>query len=371
MRAPLARRPPALESLESRHLPASGVTASLLANGTLAIVGTPGNDTIVVRETNGTLSIDGLKFSASAAQVHRLWINAGAGNDLVDLRPTEGAGLKVPETILGGAGNDTLFGGAGGDYLDGGPGDNWLDAGSPGEHVVNGWNAYGWAGHGISYHDVAQGDTGTCSFCAALATAARRGVDLADRIHYLGNFTYRVDLFDPGAGAWTTRDVHFDGTMVRTSEGWVTDPVTTFEGKFWTVLYQRAYLELMGFNPMSGNQVANFPGDSPNNALAVVTGTPVRWAGTAVLEPAILRQLLLEGDGVTASIGNAVSSPLLVSDHTYMVDYVFVRGSAWYVRLYNPWGVDGPVQQGANDGFVTLDWGTFAANSDYSAWAER
>jgi hypothetical protein len=375
-----SRRAPSLEDLEGRTLPAVGVTACLLANGTLSIRGTPGNDTIVVRDTNGRLSIDGLKFSVSAARVGRLWIDAGAGNDLVDLRPTEGQGFTAPATILGGAGNDTLYGGVGDDVLyggpgsdtlDGGPGNNWLDAGGPGEHVVNGWNAYGWAANGTSYRDVVQGDTGTCSFCAALATAARRGVDLADRIHYLGHFTYRVRLFDPAADVWTTRDVHFNGRMVQTSgPGWVTDPGTTPEGKFWTVLYQRAYLELMGFNPMNGDQVASFPGDSLNHALAVVTGTPVTCAGSTMLTPVALRQDLLQGDGLSACTGT-VSSPYLIGDHTYMVDNVFVQGTSWYVRLYNPWGMDGGVTQGRNDGLVTLDWATFVANCNYCAWAGR
>ena len=35
----------------------------------------------------------------------------------------------------------------------------------------------------------------------------------------------------------------------------------------------------------------------------------------------------------------------------------------WLVTLRNPWGIDGPVQQGADDGIVSVTWQVFQATT--------
>ena len=74
------RRTLNIERLEDRTVPA-GITGTL-QNGVLTILGTPGDDTIVVRFANKTVSVDGTKIEAEA---NRIVIDAGAGNDVIRL----------------------------------------------------------------------------------------------------------------------------------------------------------------------------------------------------------------------------------------------------------------------------------------------
>ena len=47
----------------------------------------------------------------------------------------------------------------------------------------------------------------------------------------------------------------------------------------------------------------------------------------------------------------------LIEGHAYAV--LAVRGNQ--ITLRNPWGYDGPVQQGADDGIITVSWDIFKA----------
>ena len=75
MSATPRRRRLTLEALESRSLMTAGITATLLEHShTLLILGTSGDDRIVLRTTaNGGISIDGVKISwrTSAARSTR------------------------------------------------------------------------------------------------------------------------------------------------------------------------------------------------------------------------------------------------------------------------------------------------------------
>jgi hypothetical protein len=390
-----ARRPsgpascrPSVEGLEERSVPA--VAATLLPTGTLAITGSLGNDVITVREFSTAIRIDGLRRAFPVAMVTQIQITALSGNDVIDLRthayqqpitvPTVidagdgndtvwgGAG---DDTILGGTGNDRLFGIGGNDTLDGGAGNDFLDAGSSGESTTNGWNAYGWASNGTNRDDIRQGGAGTCAVDAAMASAAASGIDLADRVQYLGNFNYQVTLYNPRTHQPVNEVVPFDGTMVRTTSGRVVDPNTTPEGDYWTVLYQRAYLKLLGYDPMNGNQVAHFPGDYVERPLAIMTGWKVHGMAPSAARPATLQQQLQNGDALEAASVMRPRSGLVVGDHAYMIDDVYQQNGTWFVRLYNPWGVDGYQVQpgGPNDGLIVLSWATFKANYDDYAWA--
>ncbi|WP_316977296.1 tandem-95 repeat protein [Shumkonia mesophila] len=112
-------------------------------------IGGEGVDTLELTDGNDALFLDD-SFSASPTDGPRIsgieTINAGAGNDVVDLTSEQyavgdvtidgGAGNDVlwsgggNDTLLGGEGNDKLYGGAGSDALDGGTGSDTLDGGS-------------------------------------------------------------------------------------------------------------------------------------------------------------------------------------------------------------------------------------------------
>ncbi|HTQ37670.1 MAG TPA: SdrD B-like domain-containing protein [Pirellulales bacterium] len=88
-----------IETLESRQVPATGITASLSA-GVLSITGTPHSDNILISETNGMISIFGLSKSWNAAQVNSLNIKLGTsgkagGNDYVSLNSVANGGNQI------------------------------------------------------------------------------------------------------------------------------------------------------------------------------------------------------------------------------------------------------------------------------------
>lgn len=135
-----------VESLEGRDCP----SYANLTNGILTVVGTGGNDNIVVSRSGNTINAIGLSFNASSVQ--KLVISGGDGDDTITDTTGFGAfiyggtgndtinGGSGNDTIYGGAGNDTIYGragndklvgGGGGDTLDGGAGNNKLIEGSP------------------------------------------------------------------------------------------------------------------------------------------------------------------------------------------------------------------------------------------------
>src|SRR5207245_7231195 len=62
--------------------------------------------------------------------------------------------------------------------------------------------------------------------------------------------------------------------------------------------------------------------------------------------------------------GSGAAAFGLIDGHAYAVLGVRSDGrGGWQVILRNPWGIDGPVLQGANDGIVTVSWQTFQATT--------
>src|SRR5260221_982413 len=78
---------PSLERLETRDVPA--VTVSLSA-GVLTVNGTSGNDSIVLSQSNGRVSIGGVTNTYATSSINSVVVNTGGGNDTVSL-----SGLKT------------------------------------------------------------------------------------------------------------------------------------------------------------------------------------------------------------------------------------------------------------------------------------
>src|SRR5690348_12764821 len=114
---------PTLECLEERTLLTAQLSASL-SSGLLRIEGSAYADTIVVREINNRISVDGVKISVagrgqasvSAASVSRIEVFGNGGNDRIFLNSQAVRGqqaLTRPVTVWGGAGNDLVVAGQG------------------------------------------------------------------------------------------------------------------------------------------------------------------------------------------------------------------------------------------------------------------
>jgi Ca2+-binding RTX toxin-like protein len=155
-----------VEPLEGREVPATAT----LSGSSLIIDGTNSDDSIIVRQANGKISVDGTPIrdrwqqspSIDATRIRQVVIRAQAGNDTINF-----ATLKVPAMVWGGAGNDRIYAGNGDDvaYGDqgndtilGGSGDDWLVGGDGNDQV---WGGAGsdWIS-GDNGNDSLSGDAG-------------------------------------------------------------------------------------------------------------------------------------------------------------------------------------------------------------------
>jgi hypothetical protein len=123
------------------------VLSSVSPGATMTVVGTGIADSIdfAVSGSNIVVTYNGGTFSYASNTVARFYVDAGNGNDNVNL----GDDFSAVVTLLGGAGNDSLTGGLGADSLSGGDGDDVL-IGSDGADTIVGGNGndqlYGNAG---------------------------------------------------------------------------------------------------------------------------------------------------------------------------------------------------------------------------------
>ena len=155
--------------------------------------------------------------------------------------------------------------------------------------------------------------------------------------------------------------VYFDGVWTDN------DPMVADAGSAWVLIYQRAYLQEMGVRWSDPNQSqwADRYGDKfqrADSALTALTGAS-QWhaAGAGGLTRDDLADLKAAVAGRRPTILLTRAGDLdqfgLIDGHAYTVLAVNPdgRGGAT-VTLRNPWGSDGPVKQGADDGVITLSW---------------
>jgi Ca2+-binding RTX toxin-like protein len=277
----------------------------------------------------------------------------GGGRDWID-------GGADSDCLFGETGNDVLIGGSGIDSLWGGDGDDWMEAGSANETAFGGsgvnWNAHAWVVQGPSADDVKQFEAPTCSFLASVSSVTRTGVNLPARIAYLGNFRYSVPLFD--GSRWKTQIVTFDGSTTNA------DPLSAQSGEFWTIIYQRAYIQMVGGDGQSW----------PDRALTALTGRPTQSVVRTINDGDFntLNDALSRGRNVvvaTNSFAWSRSGVLVGNDawtHAYTVTEIRrdSLGRPVSVTVRNPWGTDrgslGALDK-ENDGYITVHWSTFKA----------
>jgi len=106
-----------------------------LKDGLLTIEGTKRSDKLALRLRAGEAGVlqldlgdDGsADYEFARAEVARIELDAGAGDDLVRVDESNGAFSDIPTTIDGGAGADNLAGGSGAELLLGGDGNDSID----------------------------------------------------------------------------------------------------------------------------------------------------------------------------------------------------------------------------------------------------
>lgn len=422
---------PGLEALEARELKTAGFNAT----GDLVIVGTSGPDHVTVDPYGSTAikitsngvgqifqlatmkradlffyGLDGDdSFSNNVASL-RTWAWGGSGKDTllggsnVDHLYGEGNddylagyggkdvldggddndtlyGGNDDDALYGGAGNDKLYGEAGVDALYGQGDDDFLDDGGGWGYVDGGGgndiNAYVTVVNGTSRTDVVQTGGLTCWIDSSMAAVAQTGVNLSQRIQYIGNNYYAVQLFNYSDSANragltpTTEYVRFDGTK------YPVDAQVVSEGETWPLIMQRAVIQAVSrWDPSQSVQSPHEGG--AKDALALITGrTPTDQNPRTLVAFEVLTQAIKLGQATVATTNpdsvNVVSS--LVAKHEYTVvgtstSYEAVQvpllGRIYiatnYVTLRNPWGKDGatPADGNPNDGYVTITMADFS-----------
>ena len=212
-------------SHQRRH--EAGLELARLYDGLLAVEGTNADDRLAVRLQAGNSAIlqvdlgdDGsAELSFPRAEVERLSIDGGNGDDSVRIDESNGVFTDaVATTIDGGNGNDRLVGGAGAVTLRGGNGDDVLIGGAGVETLIGGngddsidgnkGNDVGLLGNGNDTFvwdpgdgsDVVEGQNGT-------DTMLFNGADASERVVLSANGGRLRFFRDPGGVTMDTDDV--------------------------------------------------------------------------------------------------------------------------------------------------------------------
>jgi Ca2+-binding RTX toxin-like protein len=171
-----------------------------LKHGVLTITGTDASDAIALRLQAGEPGVlqvdvgdDGYAdFSFPRADISRIEVDAGEGDDLVRIDESNGSFTdSIPTTIDGGDGNDNLIGGSGAETLIGGYGDDTIDGKKGNDLALMG------AGDDTFVWDPGDGSD-TIEGQAGNDTMRFNGADAAERVALSANGSRLTFLRAPG-----------------------------------------------------------------------------------------------------------------------------------------------------------------------------
>jgi uncharacterized protein with LGFP repeats len=179
------------------------------------------------------------------------------------------------------------------------------------------------------YTGIAQGNAGTCWILASIAEVLKTGVELSQRIVYLGNNQFRVSLFNPDNPNDRQNTHYHTDTEVVTYDGtrFSADPSSP-----WSIVLQRAIIQAISHWDPS-QTITNPHSGGAADALATITGHGGQdVAPTAGGAQETVRQAWAAGRNVVLHTRGTTST--LVASHAYA--FVGMTGNS--VTLYNPWG---------------------------------
>ncbi|TWU07500.1 cadherin domain-containing protein [Stieleria varia] len=242
----------------------------------------------------------------------------------------------------------------------------------------------------LSFDDIQQGRSDTCSFSSALASVARTNFNLASGIRLaeiLGDsqYIFQVRLYREVNNVFepTWIDVPFDETLEPD------DLKSTDRGEFWPALYLRAYLTFS--DAVDGNY------RSMHESMRALTGlghTRLTPDGSVAQAQQMLNALENGSPIMTATRNDSGDFLLettygLVNNHAYTVMGVEINSSSpdgIFVTIRNPWARDtsysfydadgdGNVSlgesydaqygiDGRNDGIIRVPWPVFSQQFD-------
>lgn len=301
-------------------------------------------------------------------------------------------GNEGNDTLNGGTGNDNLYGGTGSDKLYGQDGSDFLDDGSGvanSSEVNDGGTGFNFAAYqtvlgGTTGSDVKQGTQNTCWILSPIASAAQSGINLKDRITYLGNGQYNVKLMHPNGTSF------FEKVSLEGGKYDFEPTPSTSNGipgaESWVILFQRAILKQFVSDVSDPSTYPSFA-TSPSSSLPFLTGRSATFqlaGGTYVGSFGFsdidqVANALAAGKCACAGARQgdfgdflpgviSVASPKICGSHIY--SFVSVDKASKTLVLRNPWGTDvskdkngkilhNMTVSGANDGLITLTYQEF------------
>lgn len=344
-------------------------------NGNDYIVGGAGSD-LLIGDAGNDVIYGGAGINYLYGVEGNDYLQGGAGNEVI----LGGAGNDYllggagNDCLYGEAGNDNLYGEAGKDYLDGGLGLDLMDGGADFDFYRDDFSLKQPVYNGLSLNDINQRWSYTCQTLASLAAGINSGYDFSKNITVKGNNNYDITLFVNGRK--TTERVVFDGTYSDMDPAPATNAAGQNLPEFWTILLQRARLQRYGVdwrqdltkaqwdqaNARSGYRLFNM-----GDAMTMMTGKTASWGSVAWTSPSAMLLALQQGKMVTAYTTNVpqTSAPhanLWMGWHCYAVTKVYYANGTWFVQVYDPFGMDGPMGKpvdGKNDGYITMTWNVF------------
>jgi hypothetical protein len=216
------------ETLEERQVMTAG-PAVYVANGALTILGSAGNDRVVVStNSNGTVAnvnFNGTNIQKSTQGVNRIEFHGGDGNDVFynnTAAPAYAYGENGNDALIGGSGNDVLSGGPGNDALTGNGGNDFLDGGAGNDRL-----------HGDMGNDTLSGGDGNDGLLGGY------GYDIL----YGGNGNDRF-VFHQNAGR-QMKDVNPNDVMIRFADQgsqWSIEEMDTADMAFELLHYRNINL---------------------------------------------------------------------------------------------------------------------------------
>ncbi len=392
-----------VESLEERSLMAANFT-STLSQGVLRIEMTDKSERLTITENDsgklGVVYNDRVMRTLSADKISKIVVLGCGGADRIDLRQVQGISADIDgglgndeiwggsgdDVLKGSAGNDILhgmggddrlFGGLGMDILHGGAGNDWLEAGSAREDAFGEGgrdvNPYLRVVNGLSRDDIHQGGAAVCGFLSSLIQGVRLGVPLAGRIEYKGDYNFTVRLYNADAGKWQDVQVKFDGSIVKDRWGNSMDAVS--EGndevhsvmEFWTIVYQRAYLKMIGCDPMSASSIHQFQGEGPERGMKAVFGPHLHY-GWLDNEDGSAKALQRNFDAGKVLVAwtrpneAKVDTTRFYSSHLYAIVNVETVGGTTWVTVQDPYRQDNPTGQQHEFGRFRITYADFVHN---------
>jgi hypothetical protein len=381
----------------------------------LTITGTSGNDTIIVSQSGGTLTINANgNVSTVSGSFGELAIYGGAGNDTITVQSS----VNLGALIYGGTGNNVLTAGATAkSYI--------VSIGGSADVLVgNGFNTSFWAdpsdsvnasatevlggdvhiissfmqpfstnpanadyvstalngqnlrdptdsgtttrltnrslwGNGPLPTDVNQGQIGDCYYLASIQSfAAKIPQRLREMAVDLGDGTYAVQFKRGGVATY----VRVDADLSAASWGGLAFTSPTATGGIWASLFEKAYA---------------YYRTGANTYASLNWG----WTGAAYSDLGVANTTFtttMDSNSLFSTITNALNSSKavsiitngtvnagvpVVSSHAYSIMSTSIENGIQMITLRNPWGIDGVGNDGnPNDALVKVSIAQLQAN---------